>query len=1824
MADIKTEKQKVKEITDKLEEGLKELFESEKYKKYLSTMSKFHNYSFNNTLLIALQRPDASLVAGYQAWQKNFNRHVKRGEKGIRILAPAPYKIKEERDKLDPVTGEVMLDKDGMPQTEEVEVKIPAFRAVSVFDVAQTEGEPLPELEAKELLSTVEGYEDFIKAVTYVAPVPIGFEDIPGASKGYFNIGENRIAVQEGMSESQTLKTMVHETAHSMLHNKEVNREDILAPAKDRNSKEVEAESIAFTVCNHFGIDTSDYSFGYIAGWSSGKDMKELKSSLDTIRRTASELITGIEEQLKELQRDREIMQEQSQEFILAISNTERSHFDIAGVKGMEGAELMGSLLAMKDADRENVEAYLESRGAWVTHLGDDRSEEVEEFHVDYIYDTDTYAITDVKYAMEMDRKANEPVKDSDVVLKIMYGENDGYEIDKITNMTREQAIDLAYKLAALDGNEWDGNIQDFMEENGAEYVPVIVKDGRNSGMPEFFDIAVDLKAEEVTLEEELSGMEYAASIIHRLEHGKGVFSPDERNLIVNYGYKLDDYEKTKELADMLAYRIENESANAALTVIDAQAEIDALPDGMIGLSEMHGYGYTWEEMLPLTKETALELFDSDLAVYQLHKDGSETLIEDKEQIMGHEGIFGIEKSDWENERELRSMQAELAESGANKEAQLLYGSSDKYGIYQLKDNPELRDFHFAGTAELLKRGILSDDFKEIQPENYNLVYAGELSDIQGQSQGEKLNALFEKFNIDHPADYKGHSLSVSDIVVLHENGENSAHFVDSFGFTELPDFVRGLEGVKEQEADKAEKGLTNEEKQFLETDNAPLIAKNFLAWDEIEDLGYRFFEDGYIDKFKPVEKALFGDGLVSDDTIHDIARRMQGGEDIREELAKALIGGHERVIEADENDGVAVLFGRDAVTVTFGNAEKQISYEEMGTAFLGLMESEYKKIEQARAAEEQEEKIAESVTSGHNVNLSARQKDLKLETEQSEPEQIQAGQPEAQKSYPAVYGHTLSYAMEHGEVDKYSDSRKLDRECREAIEGTIRQNFDGMHLKHDIVKPLAEQYGSERMAFVLASTIQQESWDGRFSVDNKAWASEFYIPENIVHGIDMNRELIVSSHPAVLDGFIDMFRSEVLEKEKELSAGQEEITSGHNVQKLETEQSEPEKSAEAPEFEDMEDGDEIIDLGDETEQVLAEMKQSLEGRQDTSGHNVQKLETEPEEMAETELAFQIADRFISIQETDGGYDYSIMGADYKEIDGGVYDNPNVSIREALNDIVEDLKDNPFDNGARGNISDKDELIPIDYDGLMEKVEAADHIEPQAQGNVVENFKAKTNELFHEISEMNPAEVEETIKCHVQAKIDEYAIQAEIIDVAVVGSRCRGLEREGSDLDVAVELSTNEREDVLFDAFNGDALHIGGVKVDINPITAQRTGTLETYLPQVEDYLEGVREAREKEPVSIFNIRMNDEERWFKNTSGLDAEGLCKAYAECDKPFVEMGKYGERIEAADHAYIEQGERLDFSIEFNEETDQITIFDGDNFEYKGLRETLFPKQAEPEVTLTVAECGEFHSMGEFYENIPTVEEAVAIWKQIPPERMNGIPAIGINIHTPGTEVFEDVGADILSGKRIDLDILEFIPDIKNSPQAMEVIAELVAKLPEMEIDGNMGEEFEAKVWEKRMPDLTPAEQLAVELDRFTYDYDAAVYHDNSQSMTENVSELADALKQGDTQDIASWLAGIAADGTEPEESRRAKELLEKLAEYKPLVKIEEMEEQNYNMVDNVLNNGAGEKAQKEENRKAQDRPAAKPSLKARLAEKKAQVAGAGREQEENIKNKQREM
>ena len=287
--------QQVREITDKLEQGIKELFESERFKEYLRTMSKFYNYSFNNTLLIAMQKPEATYVAGYTSWQRNFDRQVMKGEKGIKILAPAPYKAQEEREKIDPLTQKPVIGADGKAVTETVEVLRPAFKVVSVFDVSQTDGKELPDIIVDELKGTVENYEAFFDALKQESPVPISFEDIPGGAKGFFSPVESRIAIQEGMSEIQTVKTAIHEIAHAKLHAVKPDEKAAPEDKKDRHTKEVEAESVAYTVCQRYGIETSDYSFGYIAGWSSGKETKELKGSLDTIRKTAAEMIEGID-----------------------------------------------------------------------------------------------------------------------------------------------------------------------------------------------------------------------------------------------------------------------------------------------------------------------------------------------------------------------------------------------------------------------------------------------------------------------------------------------------------------------------------------------------------------------------------------------------------------------------------------------------------------------------------------------------------------------------------------------------------------------------------------------------------------------------------------------------------------------------------------------------------------------------------------------------------------------------------------------------------------------------------------------------------------------------------------------------------------------------------------------------------------------------------------------------------------------------------------------------------------------------------------------------------------------------------------------------------------------------------------------------------------------------------------------------------------------------------------------------------------------------------------------------------------------------------------
>lgn len=309
----------MKDITDRLEKGVSEIFQSEKYQRFLDTMARFPHYSLNNNILIMMQKPDATLCQSYTGW-KQMGRYVKKGEKGIRILAPAPYKLEQERDKLDD-KGKAVLDKDGEPVKETVQINVTAFKPVSTFDLSQTEGDPLPSIGVSELTGSVAGYRKLLDAITAASPVPVAFEDIEGSAKGYFHTGENRIAIQENMGEVQTVKTLIHEMAHAKLHNMEAQkaREN---GAQRRSSKEVEAESVAYTVCQHFGIDTSDYSFAYVAGWSHGKEMPELRESLNTIRTAASELITAIDEKVQELTAEKELEQTEKKEKAIATANT--------------------------------------------------------------------------------------------------------------------------------------------------------------------------------------------------------------------------------------------------------------------------------------------------------------------------------------------------------------------------------------------------------------------------------------------------------------------------------------------------------------------------------------------------------------------------------------------------------------------------------------------------------------------------------------------------------------------------------------------------------------------------------------------------------------------------------------------------------------------------------------------------------------------------------------------------------------------------------------------------------------------------------------------------------------------------------------------------------------------------------------------------------------------------------------------------------------------------------------------------------------------------------------------------------------------------------------------------------------------------------------------------------------------------------------------------------------------------------------------------------------------------------------------------------------
>ena len=1507
-----TEKQKVKEITDRLEEGLKELFEGEKYKSYLNTMSKFHNYSANNIQLIEMQCPGATYVAGYKAWQKNFERHVNKGERGIRILAPSPYKIKEEQEKIDPVTNEPVLDRDGMPVMEEVEIKIPAFRVVTVFDYSQTDGKELPGLGVSELHGNVERYRDFMEALARVSPVPIRYEGMEGDRKGYFIDLNHPIAIKEGMGEVQTAKTGVHEVAHAKLHGKEVEQETGIA--KDRETKEVEAESIAYTVCQHFGIDTSDYSFGYIVGWSSGKEMPELKSSLDTIRRTSSELIKGIEAQLLEIEKERAA--EQSQEdIILLVSNTDRSEYDLLNIKGMERTEIFNLLSAMKDDDRQNVEAYLERAGAWVTLLANERSEEVGEYHLDYAYDTDTHEITDYKALQEERERANVPIEYGDVIVRISTPDSGEYETIKIADMQSEVA-NVLYAIPFLEENEWNGNVLDYLQERGLEFVPIMRSGGLNDGYPQFYDFDVDMSEWEVHTASELPATVQAEQLINRMEFHRSVYDSDERNLIMNHAYKLDDMYKTTSLAHSLAEQ-KDDLPLLWETIRVAEEEIDALPDGMVGLSQMHEYGYSWDEMLPLTKDRATELFREDVSVYQLHADGSETLVEDRAALQEHDGLFGVEKGDWNAYKEYQSMKQELEDSEPNREAQLLYGNEGRYGIYQLKDSAETRDIRFMDMDYLEKEGI------PVSRENYTLVYTGELT------EGMSLEDIYTKFNIDHPADFTGHSLSVSDVVVLHQDGENTSHYVDSVGYREIPEFTKELSISAEVSAEKSP--------------------------------------------------------------------GMEETAEILEEVAAENIAA-----EPDNNDKVYYYVIEDLSTWADGSPEKSRLER-----FDSLPEAMGKFAEYREKDMEDKSDMARA-TFGFNVNGS-----------------------EFDLIHVRNHENCLSLDFTHSKAAGKSSRFMGDLQTLYHEVG-----FDKVRVHREMSPEEIKDFVKQRFKHQLKSS-----------------------------GLD--------------DVSLYMDRFETLYEQGKMENLMPTANQKHIVEDV------PFMEWENP----------YIDTSDKEI-----------GRE------------------ETELAFRLADRYISIQEASGGYDYTIYDMDYRELDGGVYDNPDITIRQALDEIVADLKEPTHRSTLEGSIQADDELIPIDYDGLMEKAEQAEmahlgerirkEVPEATESKVIAEFKARTEELWNGINGQTQKDIELTIYTYLQSKIDEYDMDIELVDVAVSGSRCRGLEQENSDLDVVVEYRGGEREDSLFNTFNEDGFSIGGVKVDINPITEGKTGTLGQYLPGVEAYLEEKRAALQE-----------------RNTEQVQEE---------------------------------------------------------------KQTV--------ITLTVAECGEFHNLGEYHEDIASVEEAIEIFNQIPPERMNGIRSIGINIHTEGTEAYEDTQMDIVSGRTADLEVLDYVPDITDNPKAVAVIAELIDKMPDIEVRGSL------EKWQ--------AAFLAAEIDQLSYDYDTYQYNDTVEDREAQVANIAEDIRNGNTEYLNDFLNAMISDsmregitdifgkGTEFDDSegvqtaRKAKELLDRLAEYKPLAKIEELEECNYNMIDNVLNN--------EKPKAEQERKAGRISIKEKLAEKKAVI------------------
>ena len=910
--------ERMKEITDRLETGIQELFESERYKAYLTTMSKFHSYSFNNTLLIAMQ--GGQLVAGYNKWRDDFHRNVKKGEKAIKILAPAPFKAKKEVQKLD-AQGRPVMGKDGKPVTEVQEIQVPAFKIVSVFDVSQTEGEPLPSIGVEELTGSVERYGEFFKALEQTSPVPIGFEDIPGGSHGYYHLTEKRIAIQEGMSELQTLKTAIHEIAHSKLHAIDPEAPAIeQADRPDSRTREVQAESVAYAVCQHYGLDTSDYSFGYVAGWSSGKDLKELKASLETIRATAHELITTIDGHLAQLQKERQAQQEQPQAAPLEQAAEQPDPDSVfSKLSPEQQQEMTDSVKAMLQT---LIEADLKSTGE--VSQGTKEAAQAQGFTIarDGTLEQ-AKAPQEAAYRLESGEYLYIQTSETGYDYTLYgpdYKELDGGQLDNPDLSLAEAGKEIlaihelpAGTMEPLTGDRLD----DFLEATEqANAIPQPQAwngiDGLLNGKP---------------FMPEASPADRAAALIELAEKNAPRLGSEERQLIVAYaeavgntdkviglinrlceqGYELqkgqmDSFVKSEiesEIAVANAQRqiAQNPAAEPVVTILwsesphlkdgqqmslhEAEAVFKELDSARRHEREQPGYTGHWYDKTrfridftmqgqPDSYEGRQDFGDGDGSLIQhirgyheyyaqdeswknhvLHHEGPEAWEADKAQrdMLLHEFVPYMElhcnlaTMEQEARRPLRSgetltpeqtayfnavldyvkecrpllnqgqyhlpeppqladfdqslqdykkqieaeLEQEAAAAGLTVEE---YVASDyeapaqpNFSIYQVPPGPEGRDFRYRSYEELQADGL------SVDRKNYQLIYSAPLDkDIT-------LDEIYRRFNMEHPSDYKGHSLSMGDIVVFRQDGKQTAYYVDEGAdYRQVPEFFAQLE----------------------------------------------------------------------------------------------------------------------------------------------------------------------------------------------------------------------------------------------------------------------------------------------------------------------------------------------------------------------------------------------------------------------------------------------------------------------------------------------------------------------------------------------------------------------------------------------------------------------------------------------------------------------------------------------------------------------------------------------------------------------------------------------------------------------------------------------------------------------------------------------------------------------------------------------------------------------------------------------------------------------------------------------------------------------